>query len=139
MSLSIPNEKYRKLFNDVQQHHLDEVLIDINEDHFVTFINVHGRCDKVSVYFSGQDKDVNIDEVIDLTTDYFVAKGFEKMAGKNGVVFAFDYDFVRKRQFVSMDYLTEFLEENGFDISWYKTEREIILSKDRNLIKSATE
>lgn len=122
-------ENYKILYDSVLSHYLDEVPMDINEPQFVPFLNVHGKYDEVSVYYSGQDKSVNIDDVIDLTTDYLVAKGFEYMAGENGVVFAFDHKFISKRKFISMDYIIDFLEKKEFDCRWYKTEREIVLSK----------
>lgn len=127
-------EKYRKLYTSVLQHHENEVPMDIEEPQFTSFLNVHGRYDEVSVYYSGQCKDVDIGEVIELTTDYLVASGFKNMAnieGKEGVVFAFDHKFICRRKFVSMDYLVEFLESKGFDCSWYKTEREIVLAKEK--------
>jgi hypothetical protein len=126
-------EKYIKLYKSVHEHYLDEVPMNTDEPQFVQFLNVHGRYDEVSVYYSGQKKDVNIGEIIDLTTDYLVAKGFESMANIDGegVVFAFDRKFINKRGFVSMDYLIEFLEKEGFDCHWYKTEREIVLRKEK--------
>lgn len=126
-------EKYLQLYKAVRDHHSDEVPMNVDEDHFVPFINIHGRYDEVSVYYSGQKKDVIIGEIIDLTTDYFVAKEFENVANidSEGVVFAFDHKFISKRGFISMDYLVEFLEKQGFDCSWYKTEREIVLRKQK--------
>lgn len=124
-------KKYKILYDSVYSHYLDEVPMDINEPQFVPFLNIHGRYDEVSIYYSGQRKDVNIDEIIDLTTDYLVAKGFEHMAGKEGVVFAFDHKFITRRKFISMDYIIEFLETQGFNCGWYKTEREIVLSKQK--------
>lgn len=125
-------EQYKKIYKSVLQHYEDEVPMDICEPQFTNFLNIHGKYDEVSIYYSGQDKDVCIDDVIDLTTDYLVAKGFENIAnlsGKQGVIFAFDHKFISKRQFISMDYLVDFLEKKGFDCSWYKTEREIVLRK----------
>jgi len=125
--------KYMKLYQSVLDHYLDEVPMNVDEVQFIPFINIHGTYDEVSIYYSGQKKDVNISEIIDLTTDYFVAKGFQDNANIDGqgVVFAFDHKFIFKRGFVSMDYIIEFLEKQGFNCNWYKTEREIVLRKEK--------